>query len=162
MRRIVLDANAVIMHGRSFSNRTRTAARQGERIILPRAVKQELVDDVLSSEDAPANHRDSARAIQELIDEGILNAQTPDFEEYSSVIDEARQRIADESLPEHAVQADQYIPALVCELATDGTVCLITADSKLRTIVNDITTRRGINERVNLEDPMTVLSVTHG
>ena len=145
------------MHGRSFPTQARTAARQGERIILPDAVKQELVDDVLSSEDAPANHKNSARAIQELIDEGILNVQPPDFEAYGGVIDEARRRIADESLPEHAVQADQYIPAVVCELATEGTVCLVTADSKLRNIVDDITTRRGINERVDLEHPTTVL-----
>jgi hypothetical protein len=38
MRRIVLDTNAVIMHGRSFPTQARTAAKQGERIILPRAV----------------------------------------------------------------------------------------------------------------------------
>ncbi|RJX50314.1 PIN domain-containing protein [Halonotius pteroides] len=157
MRRIVLDTNAVIMHGRSFPTQARTAARQGERIILPRAVKQELVDDVLSREDSPANHKNSAQTIQELIDQGILKVQVPDFEAYSDVIDEARRRIADESLPEHAVQADQYIPALICELATDGTVCLVTADSKLRNIVDDITTRRGVNERVDLENPTTVL-----
>jgi len=157
MKRIVLDANAVIMHGRSFSNRARAAARDGETIVLPDAVKQELVDDVLARENPPANHKDSARAIQELIDEGILNVRTSDFEMYSNVIDEARRRIADESLPEHAVQADQYIPAVVCELATEGTVCLVTADSKLRNIVDDITTRRGINERVDLEHPTTVL-----
>ena len=73
MKRIVLDANAVIMHGRSFPDRVRSAARDGETIILPHAVKQELVDDVLAKEDSPANHKDSARAIQELIDEGILS-----------------------------------------------------------------------------------------
>lgn len=157
MKQIVLDANAVIMHGRSFPDRARAAAREGERIILPHAVKQELVDDVLAREDSPANHKDSARAIQELIDQGILDVRTPDFEVYSSVIDEARRRIADESLPEHAVQADQYIPALICELATDGTVCLVTADTKLRNIVDDITTRRGVNKTVHLKDPTTVL-----
>ena len=95
-------------------------------------MKLELVDDVLSSEDASANHKTSARVIHEAMDEGILNVQPPDFEAYGGVIDEARRRIADESLPEHAVQADQYIPAVVCELATEGTVCLVTADSKLR------------------------------
>lgn len=157
MKRIVLDTNAVIMHGRSFSDHARAAAKDGETIVLPDAVKQELVNDVLAREDSPANHKDSARAIQELIDEGILNVRTPDFEVYSNVIDEARRRIADESLPEHAVQADQYIPALVCELATSGPVCLVTADTKLRDIVDDITTRRGINERVHLKNPTTVL-----
>lgn len=157
MRQIVLDANAVIMHGRSFPDRARAAAREGEKIILPHSVKQELVDVVLAREDSPANHKDSARAIQKLIDEETLEVQKPDYEVYSSVIDEARRRIADESLPEHAVQADQYIPALVCELAADGTVCLVTADTKLRNIVDDITTRRGTNETVQLNDPTTVL-----
>jgi len=157
MKRIILDANAVIMHGRSFSDRARTAAREGKQIILPHAVKQELVDDVLARENSPANHKDSARTIQELINEGVLSVRTPDFEEYSSVIDEARRRIADESLPEHAVQADQYIPALVCELATNGPVCLVTADTKLRSIVDDITARREISETVDLKDPTTVL-----
>jgi len=46
MSSIILDANAVIMHGRAFPERVRTANDRGDRIILPQAVKEELVDDV--------------------------------------------------------------------------------------------------------------------
>jgi hypothetical protein len=154
---IVLDANAVIMHGRAFPNRVRTAVEEGATLILPQSVKQELVDDVLAAENAPANHRASAQAIQELVDEGFLVLRIPDFERYSGVIDEARRRIADDTLPEHTVKADQYIPALVCDLATADTVHLATADTKLRTIIQDIAARHEIAENVRLRDPLTVL-----
>jgi predicted nucleic acid-binding protein len=106
MQRIVLDTNAVIMHGRSFPERARSAAKQGKSVILPSAVKTELVDDVLTVDDAPANHRESAQTIQNLVDEGILTVREPDFDRYGTIADEARKRIADESLPEHAVKAD--------------------------------------------------------
>jgi hypothetical protein len=154
---VVLDANAVIMHGRAFPDRVRTAVEGGTTLILPRSVKQELVDDVLVTDDAPANHRASAQAIQELVDEGFLVLRIPDFERYSGVIDEVRRRIADDTLPEHTVKADQYIPALVCDLATDDTVHLVTADTKLRTIVQDIAAQHEIAENVRLRDPLTVL-----
>ena len=157
MRTVILDANAVIMHGRAFPERARAAAETGHTLILPRSVKHELVDDVLEADNAPPSHQDSARTVQQLIDEGFLVLRTPDFETYSDVIDEARRRIADDSLPEHEVKADQYIPALVCELAHDGAVELVTADKKLRETVHEITERRGIADRVTLSDPLTVL-----
>jgi len=157
MSPIVLDANAVIMNGRAFPNRVRKRFEQGNQIILPASVKRELVDDVLRNDDAPDNHRQSARAIQELIDDGYLTIRSPDFEQYGDVVDEARRRIADESLPEHAVQADQYIPALVCELAADGPVELVTADQKLRRVVRDVVDRRGLDEAVSIAEPRTVL-----
>jgi hypothetical protein len=152
----VLDANAIIMHGRAFPERVRTAAETEMSLILPRSVKRELVDDVLDA-DAPSNHRAAARTIQELLDEGYLVLRTPNYEAYSDVIDEARRRIADDSLPEHEVKADQYIPALVCELAHDGTVELVTADTKLREIVHEIATSHDVADRVTLSDPLTVL-----
>lgn len=157
MNPIILDTNAVIMHGRGFPDRVRAHVDQGGRIILPEAVKQELVDDVLGNDDAPENHRRSARSIKALIEDGSLTVRSPDFERYGDVVDEARRRIADESLPEHAVRADQYIPALVCEMAHDGPVYLVTADTKLRRIVRDITTRRDLNEAVTIADPRSVL-----
>jgi hypothetical protein len=157
MRTVILDANAIIMHGHTFPERARAAAETGHTLILPRSVKHELVDDVLAADNAPPSHQDSARAIQQLIDEGFLVLRTPDFEAYSDVIDEARRRIADNSLPEHEVKADQYIPALICELAHDGAVELVTADKKLRETVHEITERRGIADRVTLRDPLTVL-----
>jgi len=157
MSSIILDANAVIMHGRAFPERVRTANDRGDRTILPQAVKEELVDDVLTNADAPENHRDSARTIETLIEEGSLTVRAPDFERYGAVVDEARRRIADESLPEHAVRADQYIPALVCELAEDEPVQLVTADKKLRGIVRDITERRNVNESVIISNPRSVL-----
>jgi hypothetical protein len=120
-------------------------------------VKRELVDDVLENDKAPENHRQSARAIAALIEEGYLMIRSPDFETYGAVVDEARRRISDDSLPEHAVQADQYIPALVCELAENGVVQLVTADQKLRRIVRDVTARRGLDESVTIADPRTVL-----
>jgi len=157
MSPIVLDANAAIMHGRAFPQRVRVRFEEGDQIILPGAVKRELVDDVLDNDDAPDNHRQSARAIESLIEEGYLTVRSPDFETYGTVVDEARRRISDDSLPEHAVQADQYIPALVCELAEDGNVQLVTADQKLRGIVRDVTGRRGLDESVTIADPRTVL-----
>jgi hypothetical protein len=153
---IVLDANAV-MHGRAFPEHVRSAARQDQTLVLPQAVKQELVDDVLAADNSPPNHRESARTIQGLIDDGELEVRTPDFVEYSGVINESRRRIADESLPEHAVKADQYIPALVCELATEGTVCLVTADTKLQAVVADVVERRGLTDSVRIQEPLTVL-----
>ena len=137
--------------------RARAAAETGHTLILPRSVKHELVDDVLAADNAPPSHQDSARAIQQLIDEGFLVLRTPDFEAYSGVIDEARRRIADDSLPEHEVKADQYIPALVCELAQNDTVTLVTADRKLRDTVEEITERQCIADQVALSDPLTVL-----
>jgi hypothetical protein len=157
MSPIVLDANAVIMHGQAFPQRVKARFEDGAQIILPAAVKRELVDDVLENDDAPENHRQSARAIEILIEDGYLMVRSPDFETYGAVIDEARRRIADDSLPEHAVQADQYIPALVCELAVDGSVQLVTADQKLRRIVRDVTARRGLDGSVTIADPRTVL-----
>lgn len=157
MTRIVLDANAVIMHGRAFPERVRARTNQDDQIILPEAVKQELVDDVLDADDAPDNHRRSAQAIQTLIKDGDLIVRTPDFEAYGDVVDEARRRIADDSLPEHAVKADQYIPALVCEVAEEEPVWLVTADKKLRRIVRDVTERRDLDENVSIADPRSVL-----
>jgi len=157
MSPIVLNANAVIMHGQAFPQRVRAWFEDGEQIILPAAVKRELVDDALDNDDAPDNYRHSARAIESLIEEGYLTVRSPDFETYGTVVDEARRRIPDDSLPEHAVQADQYIPALVCELAEDGSVQLVTADQKLCGIVRDVTARRGLDESVTIADPLTVL-----
>ena len=153
---VVLDANAIIMHGRSFPTRARRAADDGT-IVLPRSVKRELVDDVLENEETPANHRESARDIQQLIDEGILTVRSPDYERYGSVIDESRRRIADDSLPEHDVKADQYIPALVCGLARNEPVRLVTGDRKLRRVVRDIAQPEGMDDRVAICDPLTVL-----
>ena len=118
------------------------------------------MDDVLAAEESPPNHRESARAIQDLIDEGVLAVRRPDFAQYSDVIDEARRRIAGESLPEHAVKADQYIPALVCERAREGPVCLVTADGKLQKVVRAIVERRAVSDSVRIERPMTVLSTS--
>ncbi|WP_273838373.1 PIN domain-containing protein [Halococcus sp. PRR34] len=154
---IVLDANAVIMHGRAFPERVHAAVETDAKLVLPRSVKQELVDDVLNAEDAPENHRAAAQAIQELIDEGYLVLRNPDYEAYSDVIDEARRRIANDSLPEHDVKADQYIPALVTELAQNEAVTLVTADRKLRETVREITKRQNVADQVTLSDPLTVL-----
>lgn len=88
MRVVVLDANAVISHGRDFPERARAATEQGTRLVLPRSVKQELVDDVLDRPQAPPNHRDSARAIRALIEDGTVEVRAPDFETYTDVIDE--------------------------------------------------------------------------
>jgi rRNA-processing protein FCF1 len=157
MRRVILDANAIIMHGQAFPDRVRAAAETEMTLILPRSVKHELVDDVLDADNAPSNHQAAAQTIQELIDEGYLVLRTPDYEAYSDVIDEARRRIADDSLPEHEVKADQYIPALVCELAHDGPVEVVTADRKLRETIHEIATHRGVADHVILSDPLTVL-----
>ena len=116
MATIILDANAVIMHGQAFHERVKKRTNDTNQLILPRSIKQELVDDVLNNLDAPPNHTRSANDIQELIDEGYLTVRAPDFERYGHIADEARRRIADATLPEHAVKADQYIPALVCEI----------------------------------------------
>lgn len=157
MTPVILDANAVIMHGRAFPHRVRTHVEQGGQIILPESVKQELVDDVLDNDDAPENHRRSAETIKNLIDNEYVTVRSPDFDQYGDVVDEARRRIADESLPEHAVRADQYIPALVCEVAGEGPVRLVTADRKLRRIVRDITERRNLADVVTIADPLSVL-----
>lgn len=157
MRVIVLDSNAIIMHGRSFLERVRSAVEGRKTLVVPQSVKHELVDDVLDNESASPNHRSSAQAIQELIDDGFLVLRTPDFDRYGGVIDEARRRIADSSLPEHEVKADQYIPAIVIDAAQDGTVTLVTADRKLRSTVRDIADREDIGDHVYLRDPLTVL-----
>lgn len=157
MTETVLDANAVIMHGRAFPDRVRTAVEAGQTLVLPQSVKKELVDTVLDNEAAPPNHQASAHAIQELIDDGFLVLRSPDFETYSGVIDEARRRTADSSLPEHEVRADQYIPAIVIAAAKDDTVILVTGDRKLRSIVRDIADREDVGDRVQLRDPLTVL-----
>lgn len=157
MSLVVLDANAVIMHERAFPERVRDAVEADATLVLPRSVKQELVDDVLDAERAPGNHQAAAQTIQDLVDNGYLVLRTPDYEAYSDVIDEARRRIADESLPEHEVKADQYIPALVCELAQDKAVVLVTADRKLRETIRAITERQNVADQVTLSDPLTVL-----
>ena len=69
---VVLDSNAVIIHGRGFSDRAVSTAEQGRVLVIPQSVKQELVDDVLDREDAPPNHEAAAREIQTLIDAGYL------------------------------------------------------------------------------------------
>ena len=154
---ILLDANAVIMHGRAFGGRVRAAFEAGYTIVLPQSVKQELVDDVLNNDDTPANHRASAQSVQELIDDGFLVLHSPDFETYGHLIDEARRRIADDSLPEHLVRADQYIPAIVCELAEENSIQVVTADRKLREIIRALTERQEVGNHVRLRDPLTVL-----
>lgn len=153
---VVLDANAVIRHGRAFPERARDAVSRGETLVLPDSVKQELVDEVLDG-DPPENHRRSAEAIQALITEGVLDVRTPDFEEYSDVIDEARRRIADDSLPEHHVEADRYIPAIVCELAVEEDVQLVTGDTKLSETVHALTNKQGVGDSVSIDDPLTIL-----
>lgn len=60
---VVLDTNAVIMHGRGFSDRVVSAVEQGRILVLPQSVKYELVDAVLDRGDAPSNHEVSARTI---------------------------------------------------------------------------------------------------
>ncbi|WP_148680412.1 PIN domain-containing protein [Halovivax ruber] len=158
MSDVVLDSNAVIMHGRAFGERVRNAP-ETMTLVLPHAVKRELVDDVLAKESAP-NHRESARTIQRCIDEGYLAVREPDYERYSALIDEASRRIADESLPEHEVKADRYIPALCCDLATKNTVRLVTADRKLRRIVRDMFDRYDPPHSLEIEQPRTVLTDT--
>ncbi|WP_101298311.1 hypothetical protein [Halegenticoccus soli] len=157
MTEIVLDANAVIMHGRAFPERVQAAVEAGKTLVLPQSVKKELVDAVLDNDATPSNHRTSARDIQNLVDDGFLVLRSPNFDRYSAVIDEARRRIADSALPEHEVQADQYLPAIVIEAAKDDTVILVTGDRKLRSIVRDIADREDVGERVRLCDPLTVL-----
>lgn len=157
MSPVVLDANAVIAHGRAFPERVRAAFDRGETLVLPQSVKRELVDEVLGNDAAPPNHRQSANTIQALVDEGYLRVRNPDYEAYGDVIDEARRRIADDSLPEHAVKADQYIPAIVCELAERGSVRLVTADQKLGDTVRAIARKRNLDDEVSIHDPRTVL-----
>jgi rRNA maturation endonuclease Nob1 len=157
MSPIVLDANAIIAHGRAFPERARAAFDRGETLVVPHSVKRELVDDVLANEAAPPNHRASARSTEELVDEGYLRVQKPDFEAYSDVIDEARRRIADESLPEHAVKADQYIPAIVCELAQKEHVRLVTADQKLGGTVLAIGEKHELVDTISIHHPSSVL-----
>lgn len=154
---VVLDSNAVIAHGRAFPERVREAAADGTDLVLPRSVERELVDDVLANDDAPEGHKDSARTIRALVEEGHLTVRRPDFEESGDVVDEARRRIADDSLPEHAVQADQYLPAIVCELAIEGNVTLVTADRKLERIVREFAERRAVAGSVSVRKPRTVL-----
>lgn len=153
---VVLDANAVISHGQAFPERARAAVTREDTLVLPRAVKHELVDEVLE-DDPPDNHRRSAETIQALVDEGVLDVREPDFERYSAVIDEARRRIADESLPEHHVRADQYIPAIVCELAADQPVQFVTGDGKLTETVRILADKQGVSDNVSVHVPLTVL-----
>lgn len=153
---VVLDADAVIRHGRTFPEAARRAYNRGNTLVLPGAVKRELVDDVLEGS-PPENHRRSAERIQTLIDAGVLDVREPDFDRSSAVIDEARRRIADDSLPEHHVEADQYIPAIVCELAEENRVRLVTGDRKLATTVQAIAGKQGVAETVSVHDPLTVL-----
>lgn len=157
MSPIVLDANAIIAHGRDFPDRARVAFDRGETLVVPHSVKRELVDEVLGNDAAPPNHRHSTRAIQDLIEEGYLRVRKPDYEASSDVIDEARPRIADESIPEHAVKADQYIPAIVCELAQHETVRLVTADRKLSETVGTIGANQGLGDNISIHQPRTVL-----
>ena len=82
---------------------------------------------------------------------------SPDFETYGHLIDEARRRIADDSLPEHLVRADQYTPAIVCELAEENSIQVVTADRKLRKIIRALTERQEVGDHVRLHDPLTVL-----
>ena len=154
---VILDSNAIIMHGRTFSDRVRTVVEGGTQLVLPQSVKAELVDEVLDAENSPQNHQAMARTLQELIDDGYLVLRQPNYDAYSDVIDEARRRISDDSLPEHEVKADQYIPALVCEIAQTEAVILVTADKKLRETVREIVHRRDLDDRVTLSDPLTVL-----
>lgn len=147
MSTILLDTNAIITYGRSVRNRVERAVEQGQALVLPQSVKQELVD-VLDSQTAPENHRASTRTIQALVDEDYLVVRTPNFEQYGDVVDEARRRIADDDLPEHAVKADQYIPAIVCERAQTETVYVATADRKLRTTIQDLSLKEGVSDRV--------------
>lgn len=58
------------------------------------------------------------------------------------------------------MKADQYIPAIVCELAETDTVVLVTADTKLRRVVRDIAERNGVLSNVTLADPLTVLGLS--
>jgi len=154
---VLLDANAVIMHGRTFGDRVRAAFESGHTLVLPQSVKQELVDEVLNTDDALANHRASAQSIQKLVDGGFLVLRSPNFETYGHLIDEARRCIADDSLPEHLIQADQYIPAIVCELAGENSIQAVTADRKLREIIRNLADRQGVGDHVSLRDPLTVL-----
>lgn len=154
---VIVDANAAIMHGRAFSERVRQAVASSTTDVLPRSVKRELVDDVLEAEQASENHKASARDIQALIDEESLVIRAPDFQTYSALIDEARRRIADDDLPEHAVKADQYIPALACELAETDSVKVVTADKKLQETIRLLVSRHGVGDLVTIHHSRTVL-----
>lgn len=154
---LVVDADAVIRHGRRFPEKARRAARQGRRIVIPEAVKRELVDDVLDADDPPPNHRESAEEIQELIDESVLEVHEPDPERYSKVIDEARRRISGDSLPEHEVKADRYVPATVCELAEENRVKLVSGDRKLSRTVREIASSQGVGEEVSVHEPLSLM-----
>lgn len=156
MTTVVLDADAVIRHGRAFPDAARSAVRAGQRLVLPSPVKRELVDDVLDGH-PPMNHRRSAETVQSLIDEGILEVGAPDTERYGEVIDEARRRIADDSLPEHHVKADRYLPAIVCELAAGDPVELVTGDKKLAATVEALAVKHGVADNVSVHEPLTVL-----
>lgn len=154
---VLVDTNAAIMHGRAFQERVRQAVGSGTTVVLPHSVKQELVDDVLETEQAPENHKAAARDIQALVNENSLVIRAPEYHTYSALIDEARRRIADDDLPEHAVKADQYIPALACELAETNAVKVVTADKKLQETIRMIVARHGVGEQVTIHHPLTVL-----
>ena len=154
---ILLDANAIIAHGRGFPDRAKAAAERGERLVLPQSVKRELVDDVLKKDDAPENHRGSARAIEQVIEEEHVRVREPDFDRFGESIDQARRRIADDSLPEHEIKADQYIPALVCELAQNEDVIVVTGDRKLGNTIEDIADKHNLAHEVSIRDPRSVL-----
>jgi hypothetical protein len=71
--------------------------------------------------------------------------------------DEARHRIADDSLPEHLVRADRYVPVIVCGLAHENTIEVATADRKLREVVRVFAYREDVSDQVHLREPLTVL-----
>lgn len=139
------------------SQRVHQPVGSGTTVVIPQSVKQELIDDVLETEQSPDNHRAAARDIQTLIDKDVLMVRAPDFHTYSALIDEVRRRIANADLPEHAVKADQYIPALACELAETDSIKVITADKKLQETIRTIVSRHGVAGRVTIHQPLTVL-----
>lgn len=60
-------------------------------------------------------------------------------------------------MPEHHVKADQYIPAIVCELALKDSVQLVTGDGKLAATVRALAEKQGVADSVSVHDPLTVL-----
>lgn len=77
MSPIVLDANAVIMHGQAFPQRVKARFEDGAQIILPAAVKRELVDVVLENDDAPENHRHIAKQGSAQYRNAVLTGSLP-------------------------------------------------------------------------------------
>ncbi len=127
-KRIIVDSSVIIVLNSmgNLENRLRQWASEGYKAVIPRAVAEEVIDELLKfaeeiRETAPVlagKIEASVGKIKTTIELGLIGLETVNYRKYSKVMDNVRKHLSTfEAKPEHAIKkGDPELIALVIQL----------------------------------------------